>query len=354
MPAGQPEPALLMNKRLFTLLLVLLLVVLAAAGCGGGGKKSVPADAVAIVGGDTISKAQFNSLIAATEKVDKARKVTPPKPGTAAYKNVEDRVLGFLVQLDELTQKGKGLGVTVTDAQVQKQLDNVRKQYFNGDEKKFEAGLLAQGLTVDIYKLEWRSQLLSQAVYTKVTKNVKVTDAQIKAYYTAHKSSYSTAASRSVRHILVNSKALADSLYAKLVADHEKNFAALAKKYSKDPGSAANGGRLTITRGQTVPQFDKVAFSLKTGAIAKPIKTSYGWHIIQALSPVRPPSTTPLSKVKEQIRLQLEQQQKNTAMTNWVNDVKKEFCKPGKVKYESGFAPTTDPCASLTSATTTT
>jgi len=181
-----------------------------------------------------------------------------------------------------------------------------------------------------------------------------VSDKAISDYYHKNKSLYVQKASRDVRHILVNSKALADQLYAKLVADHEKNFAALAKKYSKDPGSAANGGRLTVTKGQTVPQFDKVAFSLKTGAIAKPIHSQYGWHIIQALSPIRPPSTTPLSKVKESIRLQLEQQQKNTAMTNWVNDVKKEFCKPGKVKYQSGFQPTPDPCLSITSSTTTT
>jgi parvulin-like peptidyl-prolyl isomerase len=199
-----------------------------------------------------------------------------------------------------------------------------------------------------------KAQLISEALYNKVTGSVKVSDKAVTDYYNKNKTLYQQKASRDVRHILVNSKALADSLYAKLVADHEKNFAALAKKYSKDPGSAANGGRLTISKGQTVPQFDKVAFSLKTGAIAKPIKTSYGWHIIQALSPIRPPSTTPLSKVKEQIRLQLEQQQKNTAMTNWVNDVKKDFCKPGKVKYEAGFAPTPDPCASLTTATATT
>jgi foldase protein PrsA len=345
MPAGHPEPAFLMNKRLFALPIVLLVGML-AAGCGGGSsKKSVPADAVALVGSDTITKAQFNSLIAATQKIDKARKVTAPKPGTAAFKTVEDRVLAFLVQLDELTQKGLGLGVNVTDKQVETQVAKVRKQYFNGDEKKFEAGLLAQGLTVDIYRLEWRSQLVSQAIYNKVTKTVKVTDAQIKSYYAAHKSSYSTAASRDVRHILVNSKTLADKLEGQLKGGGD--FAALAKKYSKDPGSASLGGKLTVSKGQTVPQFDKVAFSLKTGAISPPVHTQYGWHIIQALSDVKPAKTTPLASVKSTISSQLLQQKKSNAMTAWLNQLKKDF--KDKVSYATGYEP-----AATTTATSTT
>jgi parvulin-like peptidyl-prolyl isomerase len=198
------------------------------------------------------------------------------------------------------------------------------------------------------------AQLISEGLFNKVTADVKISDKEITNYYNSHKSLYVQKASRDVRHILVSSRTLADSLYAKLVADHEKNFAALAKKYSKDPSSAPHGGKLTIQRGQTVPQFDKVSFSLKTGAIAKPIHSSYGWHIIQALSPIRPPSVTPLAKVKEQIRGVLLGPKKNTVMANWVKDVQKSFCQSGKVKYQPGYEPTPDPCLSLTTSTATT
>ena len=57
--------------------------------------------------------------------------------------------------------------------------------------------------------------------------------------------------------------------------------------------------------------------------------------------------------MKESIRLQLEQQQKNTVMTQWVDGVKKDFCTPGKVKYQSGYAPSPDPCLAITSSTPT-
>jgi parvulin-like peptidyl-prolyl isomerase len=153
----------------------------------------------------------------------------------------------------------------------------------------------------------------------------------------------------------VKTKSLADTVYAQLVAANEKNFASLAKKYSKDPSSAANGGKLTIVRGRQVPEFDKTAFALKQGELAKPVHSAqYGWFIIQALSAIRPATTTSLAKVKDSIRQQLEQQKKNEVATTWFNDMQKQFCKPGKIKYQVGFQPTPDPCASVTSSTSST
>ncbi|HZC28218.1 MAG TPA: hypothetical protein VE269_00645, partial [Gaiellaceae bacterium] len=85
----------------------------------------------------------------------------------------------------------------------------------------------------------------------------------------------------------------------------------------------------------------------------KPVHSTFGWHVIQALSPVKPPSMTPLSQVKAQIRQQLQQQQQTEAVTAWVDSVKREFCKQGKIKYAPGYAPNPDPCLAVTSATST-
>jgi foldase protein PrsA len=342
-------------RRSLSLVTLSLALGLLVAACGGGGSTAtLKSGDVAVVGGQSVTQADFNTLITRADLSYKQHKTPVPKPGTAAYESLKGQAITFLVQRAEFAQKAEDMGIHISDKQIDDRITQLKKQFYGGSEKKYEQTLAQQGLTVQSARGEVKAQLISEALYNKVTGSVKVSDKAVADYYNKNKTLYVQKASRDVRHILVSSKALADSLYTKLVADHEKNFAALAKKYSKDPGSAANGGRLTITKGQTVPQFDKTSFSLKTGAIAKPIHTSYGWHIIQALSSIRPPSTTPLSKVKDQIRLQLEQQQKNTAMTNWVNGVKKEFCKPGKVKYEAGYTPTPDPCLSLTSSTTTT
>ena len=334
-----------MRMLRFLALPLVLAAALLVAGCGGGGSQSVPSDAVASVGSSTITKVQFAALMASAQASYKVRKTAFPKAGTAAYKSLQDQAMTYLVQESELEQQAKGLGIVVTPKDVQTRLAQIKKQYFNGSEAKYQAQLKAQGLTEPVLLTELKAQILSERLYAKVTGKMTVSDAAVAAYYNAHKSTYQTAASRNVRHILVNNKALADQLETQLKAG--ASFAALAKKYSKDPGSASKGGNLTIQKGQTVPQFDKVAFSLKTGQISPPVHTQYGWHIIQALSAIKAATTTPLKSVQESIRTQLLQTKKTNAMTAWVNGVKKDYAK--KIRYQAGYAP-----ASTSTSTTTT
>jgi len=337
-----------MKPRFSLAALLLVFVVVLVAGCGGG-TKSVPADAVAVVGHDTITKQEFNTLFDGAKRTYKAKKTPFPKPGTTQYKSLQDQAMQYLVQESELEQKAKDIGVTVTDKDVAQRLSQIKQQYFGGSQKKYEAQLKSQGLTEPQVKQDLQAQILSEKIYNKVTSDVKVTDADIQAYYDKHKSDYSVAESRDVRHILVNNKKLADQLEQQLKSGAD--FAKLAKKYSKDPGSAANGGKLTVSKGQTVPQFDKAAFSLKTNQISPPVHTQYGWHIIEPLSAVKPAKQTPLKDVKASIKSQLQNTKKQDAMNAWVANVKKEFSK--EISYQAGYTPTATTTSTATDTTTT-
>jgi foldase protein PrsA len=319
------------------------------AGCGGGGSsnQAVPDDAVAEVGNQAVTKVQFNVLLQQAKQSYKARKQAFPKAGTPEYKQLQDQALDYLVQRAEFEQKAKSLGITITDAKVDARLKQIKQQYFGGSEKKYRDQLKSQGLTDQQVRDDVRSQLLSQAIFSKVTATVKVDDKAVENYYNTNKAQYSQPASRDVRHILVNSKSLAQKLDRQLQGDKGSDFAVLAKKYSKDPGSAAQGGKLTVSKGQTVPEFDKVAFSLKTNEISDPVHTTYGWHIIQALSAVRPAKQTPLKDVKASIQAQLLQTKKNSAMNKWVAGVKKDFA--DQISYQTGYAPLTTSTSSTTS-----
>lgn len=327
-----------------------VLFALLAAACGGGGSGggSVPGGAVAIVKGTSITKAQLDHLMGQAKHSYDTQKRTFPKVGSPEFITLENQAIAFLVQREEFSQKAKELGVNVTSKQIDARLKQIKQQFFSGNEKRYQAQLKQQGLTDADVRDSIKTQLISEGLYQKVTKDVKVSDADVKAYYDQHPEQYSQPATRDVRHILVKTKALADKLYAQLKGG--ANFAALAKRYSQDPGSKAQGGKLTVYKGQTVPQFDQVAFSLKTNELSKPVHTQFGWHIIQALSDVKAKKTTPFAQVKASIRQQLLQQKRSTAMTDWVNTVKKEYAH--SVSYAKGFTP--PPTTSTASGTSTT
>jgi len=316
-------------------ILLCALVSFALAGCGGGDDETVPTDAVAVVDGQEIAKTDYDALISQAKKSYKNQKRDFPKAGSQEFQTLKNQAVQFLVQREQFEQEADSLDVNITDKQVDARLAQIQKQYFGGDKKKYEKQLKAQGLSDKQVRNDIRAQIVSEKIFAKVTTDVKVTDQQIEDYYNKNKAQYSQPESRDVRHILVKTKAKADQLEKQLKAG--ASFAALAKKFSEDTGSKANGGKLTISKGQTVAPFDKVAFELKKNAISQPVKTEFGYHIIQPLSDTKTAKVTPLKDVKESIRQQLAQTKKNEAMTKWVDELKKDY--KDKISYAVGFSP---------------
>ena len=323
-----------------------MLVTFALAGCGGGDDK-VPADAVAVVDGEEVAKSDYDALLAQAKKSYKNQKREFPKAGSQEYQTLKNQAVQFLVQREQFEQEAEALDVEITEKQVDARLEQIQKQYFGGDKKKFDAQLKTQGLTEAQVRNDIRSQIVSEKIFEEVTSKVAVTDKQVEEYYNKNKAQYSQPESREVRHILVKTRAKADAIYNQLKAGGD--FAALAKKNSEDTGSKANGGKLTISKGQTVAPFDQTAFLLKKNEISKPVKTEFGFHVIQPIGDVKPAKVTPLKDVKESIKQQLAQTKKNEAMTKWVDELKKDY--EDKVSYAVGFTP--PPAATTTTAATT-
>lgn len=336
------------KRRLATIAVLAAALAAVVAGCGGGSSSKVSAGSVAKVGKTDIKRSDFTALMDQAQRSYTSQKRTFPTAGSSEYIALQDQAVQFLVQRAEFSQKAAELGIKISDASVDQRLTDVKKQYFGGDEKKFQTQIKQQGLTAEQVRADILAQIVSEELFKKVTADVKVSDADVKAYYDKNPTAYTQAESRDVRHILVKTQAIADDVYKQVVALGAKgDWTALAKKYSQDPGSKDSGGKLTISRGQTVPEFDKLSFALKTGEIGKPVKTQFGYHVIQALSDIKPKKVQPLSQVQETIRQQLLQQKRSDAMTKWVEGVKTEYQK--KIAYATGFAPP----AAATAATTT-
>ena len=335
------------------LLFVPLLFALVASLAACGGSSSVPADAVAMVGSVPITRADFNTYFKQALAI--ASKQSPtgaPKPGSAQYIAMQSQTVAYLVQVSELEQQAPKEKVSVSQSDVTKYLTNLAKTSYKGSMKKLEDALKEQGLTLATARQEVYVNLLAEKIHKKVTAAATVSTAQLRAYYTQNIAQYTTPAqtTRSVRHILVKTRKLADSLVNRVT---NAIFGQLAQKYSLDTSSKIQGGKLDAIKGQLVKPFEKVAFSLKTGEISAPVQTTYGWHIIQALGPIKNTTAHTKSFKEEEstIKSTLIQTQVDQLWSQWLSDLKSEWA--GKVTYQAGYAPPTTTALTDTNLTTT-
>ncbi len=320
-------------------LVAALAVALVASGCGSdGGAGDVPGDAIAVVGDREIAKADFERLLSQAERTYKARKQDFPKAGTPEYEQLKGAIVKSLVEQEQFAQGAEELGIEVSDADVDKRLDELKQQFFQGNEQKYRQEIEKQGLTEEQIRNDIRQRLLSERIFEEVTKDVKVSDKEVEAFYEENEADFETPASRDVRHILVKKKPRADQLYSQIRGGAD--FAQLAKRFSQDPSSKDQGGNFSAQKGQTVPAFDRTVFELETGELSRPVKTQFGWHIIEAVSAIKPASTRPLSEVEKDIRQQLLQQKQNEALNQWVEELKESF--EGEVEYAAGYRPAPD------------
>ncbi|HEX4916945.1 MAG TPA: SurA N-terminal domain-containing protein [Limnobacter sp.] len=147
---------------------------------------------------------------------------------------------------------------------------------------------------------------------------IEVSESDVGKYYEQNKARFSAPEERRARHILLPLEAegkSADALKAqaeKVLAEVKANpaqFAELAKKYSMDPGSAAQGGDLGFFgKGAMVPEFEQAVFSQRKGELSGLVKTQFGFHIIE-VTDVRGGEVQPLEQVKSQIVDEIKAQQ---------------------------------------------
>ena len=171
----------------------------------------------------------------------------------------------------------------------------------------------------------WNRRSLRDAYFEDKIEN-KVGDAEIRAFYDKQFSNKSGDEEVKASHILVESEDTAKEVFELLA--HDGDFAELAAKYSKDPGSKGRGGDLGyFTRGRMVPAFEKAAFKLNVGEISDPVKSRFGWHIIR-LEDKRKQQPPAFEQVKDRIRMVLLRQKVREVVDGLRGKAKVEYVDP--------------------------
>jgi foldase protein PrsA len=194
----------------------------------------------------------------------------------------------------------------------------------------------------DEFEAEQRLTLTRDAVAKKIAAGATVTPKEVQAYYNSHKATFRSPTHRQVREIRVQRVELAQKLYGQLKAGAD--FATLARKYTLDTAIRKKGGEFTAIEKVGNVEFNRVAFSLKDGAISEPFPTVHGWHIVEAIGPLVPGVQTSVAKVAPAIRQALGRRDKAEKVAKWVDETVKEYCRNGGVTYEKGYQPAEDPC----------
>lgn len=231
-------------------------LVLLCAAIAWGQEPAAPADPVVItVGSETITKSQFEEILSTLSDQQRSQAQTP-----AGKRQLAER----LAELKTLAQEAR-----------QRKMDQSPKVQ---TQMKLQA-----------------DQILANLLFQEMGNTTKLDDAELHAYYDAHKQDWNEV---KARHILIRMKgsqvplkpdekdltpeealAKANDLRTKIIAGAD--FSTVAKAESDDAGSGQNGGDLgPFKAGQMVPEFEKAAFTQEIGKISEPVKTQFGYHLI--------------------------------------------------------------------------
>ncbi|HEX8991823.1 MAG TPA: peptidylprolyl isomerase [Anaerolineales bacterium] len=169
-------------------------------------------------------------------------------------------------------------------------------QGFQNSYKQGLAKLVALGLTEDQVRQIYATNILRQKLFDIITANVPRSQDEVWA-----------------RHILVADQATALAVRQRLL--NGEDFAKVAAEVSTDTGSKSKGGDLGwFPKGQMVAEFEAAAFSMKIGQISQPVKSQFGYHIIQVLAHADVP-----------LDASAYDQAKQTAFTNWLTGLRSQY-----------------------------
>ncbi|HYH89398.1 MAG TPA: peptidyl-prolyl cis-trans isomerase [Solirubrobacteraceae bacterium] len=346
------------------------LSALVLSACGGD---SVPSNAVAKVGDDTIPKTTFDHWmnIAAISAqgpapggdaapkpkipvppdfkdcVAEKTKTSPkppkgqPKPTAEQFKaqckqeyeGLRDQVMQLLIQEKWVSGEAEQEGVKVTDEEVRKAFEEQKKQSFpkKGDYEKF---LKTSGFTEEDILFRVRLEQLSNKLREKIVKGKdKVSDKQIEDYYNKNKKRFAQPERRDLRIVLTKTAAKANE--AKAALEDGDSWKTVAKKYSIDQASKNQGGSLlAVAKGQQEPSLDKAVFEAEKGDLEGPVKTQFGHYIFQ-VQKITPASQQTLEQAKATIRGILASENQQKALDTFIKDFQSEW--KDKTNCRSGF-----------------
>ena len=285
-------------------------------------------DIVVTINGTTISQAEIDADI--QKKLAGSEGKMPPEQLEQIKTTMQEKAVDYHVTKTLLNQECAKNKISTSPEEVETALDEMRKSL--PENVTFEEALKASGITLEFLKSDITFKLMVNKLFeANVKQPPPPTDAAIKDFYEQNKKSFEIPESAEARHVLIKcskdadekvraeKRARAEELQKQLAKGDD--FAKIAAENSDCPSKNQGGSLGSFERGRMVKEFEDAAFSQKVMEVGPVVETSFGFHIIQVQART-PASEKTFEEVTAQIKTHLEQQNKNTAVRDYIEMLK--------------------------------
>jgi len=262
-----------------TLFMIMSIFMLANCANTGPTQSGSPADVqvVAIVNGENVTKEDLYQ-----------------KMLTSNGKELLERLIMDVVIL----QEGAKLGLTVTEEEINEEVQTFIDISFDGDTEEYYKTLRDYGITED--QLKYSIIKVDKMLDKIANAQVDYTEEELIDFFNTNQELFNVSEQVEARHILVETRELAEDIVNQL--NEGADFVELAHEHSIDTGSLREDGHLGyFARGAMVPEFEAAAFALGVGEISEPVETQFGYHIIEKLGHIEGKTVT-YEEVKDKVK----------------------------------------------------
>ncbi|WP_404413886.1 peptidylprolyl isomerase [Vreelandella aquamarina] len=289
-----------------------------------GGERQMLDRIVAVVNDSAIMRSDLD------RRLDQAiNQISAQGEDAPGRDEIEEQVLDQMVLEEIQLQMARDANLSIDDTDLNRQVRNIAESN-DMTLQAFADRLEAEGTSLAQVREEIRREMLTRQVQQRqVGQRVSVTNRDVERFLEERGGDVNQAETRA-RHILVGvgsgrSESQAQAFVEQAMARLEQgeSFATVAREMSDDQGSAVNGGDLGWLRpGQTVPEFDEAMSELDVGEVSSPVRSQFGYHIIEVLDRRR--SSVSNQDMREQVRQAIFQRRANQEVDTWKREIREQ------------------------------
>jgi peptidyl-prolyl cis-trans isomerase SurA len=284
----------------------------------------------ALVGDDLILQSEVEDR-AAPLLADVAN-IANPAEREARTNAIRREVLERLIDDQLLAQQATELKLTVSNDEIDRAVEQIKKDY-GLDDAQLKDELRKQGMTMPVYRMNTKREILKYRVLNiAVGSKINVGDSEVQSYYDRHMKSANIQVRASHIFIaipedadnatLLDREKLAKSLLARVQSGED--FAKLAREYSQDAGTRAEGGDLGFIGRDILPKpLEELVFSMNVGEVKGPVRADRGFHIIKLVDK-RAKDAKPFADVQDEIRVRLRQREMERQTKIYLGELRKK------------------------------